>query len=132
MHHSYSWPFVARALLKNLSNKGNRKLCSMRRMMETEGSRVAAVKKLTAAEKRVLALVSSAKTNKEIAFALNISPATIKRHLENILRKLSLKNRVEAAIYGLIVNGCPNGPSSDCPLELWHRARTHGEAKWAI
>jgi len=104
----------------------------MRRMMETEGSRVAAVKKLTAAEKRVLALVSLAKTNKEIAFALNISPATVKRHLENILRKLSLKSRVEAAIYGLIVNGCPNGPSSDCPLELLNRARTDGEAKWAI
>ena len=88
--------------------------------------------RLTAAEKKVLALVSSAKTNKEIAFALGISPATVKRHLENVLRKLTLKNRVEAAIYGLIINGCPNGLSSACPLELWHRARSHGEAKWAI
>jgi DNA-binding CsgD family transcriptional regulator len=88
--------------------------------------------KLTAAEKRVLALVSSAKTNKEIAFALGISPATVKRHLENVLRKLALKNRVEAAIYGLIVNGCPSGSNSACPLELWRKAKHDAAAKWAI
>jgi DNA-binding CsgD family transcriptional regulator len=71
------------------------------------------------AEKRVLNLVSQAKPNKEIAAILNISPATVKRHLENILRKLRLKNRVEAAIYGLITKGCPGGVDSQCPLELW-------------
>jgi DNA-binding CsgD family transcriptional regulator len=90
------------------------------------------VSNLTAAEKRVLALVSSAKTNKEIAVALCISPATVKRHLENVLRKLDLRNRVEAAIYGLIANGCPRKPSSACPLELWRKARHEADAKWAI
>ena len=65
---------------------------------------------LTAAEKRVIALVSRAKTNKEIAAVLGISPATVKRHLENILRKLQLKNRVAAAIYALQSTGCPRGP----------------------
>ena len=49
---------------------------------------------LTAAEMRVLNLISRAKTNKEIAADLGISPATVKRHLENVLRKLHLKNRV--------------------------------------
>ena len=79
------------------------------RVMETGQRRIAVTNltsKLTATEKRVLALVSSAKTNKEIASALGISPATVKRHLENVLRKLELKNRVEAAIYGLIASGC--------------------------
>jgi len=65
---------------------------------------------LTAAEKRVIVLVSRAKTNKEIAAVLGISPATVKRHLENILRKLQLKNRVAAAIYALRNIGCPRGP----------------------
>jgi DNA-binding NarL/FixJ family response regulator len=88
--------------------------------------------KLTAAEKRVLALVSAAKTNKEIALALCISPATVKRHLENVLRKLALRNRVEAAIYGLIANGCPSGSSSACPLKLWRKAKDDAAAKWAI
>lgn len=105
------------------------------RVMETGESRITLknlTSKLTAAEKKVLALVSSAKTNKEIAFALGISPATVKRHLENLLRKLELRNRVEAAIYGLIANGCPSGSSSACPLELWRKARHDAEAKWAV
>jgi len=113
----------------------NHSECVTARVMETEESRITLknlTSKLTAAEKKVLALVSSAKTNKEIAFALGISPATVKRHLENVLRKLELRNRVEAAIYGLIANGCPSGLSSACPLELWRKARDDADAKWAI
>ena len=56
---------------------------------------------LTVAEKKVLALISRANSNKEIAAVLGISPSTVKRHVENILRKAHLKNRVQAAIYGL-------------------------------
>jgi DNA-binding NarL/FixJ family response regulator len=58
---------------------------------------------LTNMENRVLTLVTMAKTNKEIACALGISPATVKRHIENLLRKLRLRNRVEAAVFGAIV-----------------------------
>ncbi len=53
---------------------------------------------LTAAEERVLTLVSQSMTNREIASRLGVSPATVKRHVENILRKLKVRNRVEAAI----------------------------------
>jgi DNA-binding NarL/FixJ family response regulator len=74
---------------------------------------------LSSAEQRVLNLVSQAKTNKEIAATLHISPATVKRHLEDIFRKLHLKNRVEAAIYGLIMTRCSCGVDPQCPLELW-------------
>lgn len=56
---------------------------------------------LTTQERRVLGLIAEALTNKEIAVALEISPATVKRHLENILRKLELKNRVDAAIFAV-------------------------------
>jgi DNA-binding CsgD family transcriptional regulator len=113
----------------------NHSECVTARVMETEESRITLenlTSKLTAAEKKVLALVSSAKTNKEIAFALGISPATVKRHLENVLRKLALKNRVEAAIYGLIANGCPHRSNSACPLKLWQNARHDTESKWAV
>ena len=103
----------------------NYRKCVTARVTETD-----LTSKLTAAEKRVLILVSSGETNKEIAAALCISPATVKRHLENVLRKLALRNRVEAAIYGLMTNGCPNGSSSDCPLELWRKAKFGAEAKW--
>ncbi|MBI2998830.1 MAG: response regulator transcription factor [Deltaproteobacteria bacterium] len=56
---------------------------------------------ITAQERKVLGLIAEALTNKEIAVALEISPATVKRHLENILRKLELKNRVDAAIFAV-------------------------------
>ena len=65
---------------------------------------------LTARERRVLKLVAKAQTNKEIAATLGISPSTVKRHIENILKKLRLKNRVQAAVYAVRM--------SDCPAEL--------------
>ena len=80
------------------------------------------VSALTAAERRVLACVSLAQTNKEIVNELKISPATVKRHLENILRKLKLRNRVEAAISGLLIENCPH-PSSGCALLKWWNGR---------
>ncbi len=76
---------------------------------------------VTSAEQKVLDLVSQAKTNKQIAPTLHISPATVKRRLENILRKPHLKNRVGAAIYGLIMTECSGGVGPPCPLELWRR-----------
>jgi len=65
---------------------------------------------LTAQEKKALKLIAEAQTNKEIAAALGISPSTVKRRLENILRKLSLKNRVAAAVYAV--------REGDCSLEI--------------
>jgi DNA-binding NarL/FixJ family response regulator len=113
---------------RNEAMPKNRTECAAARARESEDGDG----KLTRAEKRILALVSAAQTNKEIAFALGISPATVKRHLENVLRKLALKNRVEAAIYGLVANGCPNGSSSACPLALWRKAKHDAGSKWAV
>ena len=86
---------------------------------------------LTAAEERVLTLVSQSMTNREIASSLGISPATVKRHLENILRKLKLRNRVAAAIYGVAMAGCPARKSTECPLEAWRKRRCRQLDKWA-
>jgi DNA-binding NarL/FixJ family response regulator len=86
---------------------------------------------LTVSEKKVLALISLAKSNKEIAVSLCISPSTVKRHVENLLRKLELRNRVEAAIYGLMLAGCPRGLNPECPLALWHKERSLADPNWA-
>lgn len=64
---------------------------------------------LTAQENKVLKLVARAQTNKEIAATLGVSLSTVKRHLENILSKLRLKNRVEAAVYAVRRGDCPMG-----------------------
>jgi len=80
--------------------------------------------KITAAEQRVLALVGQGRSNKEIASDLGISPATVKRHMEKILKKLKVRNRVEAAICGLMLNGCPHESTSGCVFRTMQ-----GEAK---
>jgi DNA-binding NarL/FixJ family response regulator len=49
----------------------------------------------------VLEHVAHGKSNKEIATALGISENTVKNHLKNILEKLHLENRVQAATYAL-------------------------------
>jgi DNA-binding NarL/FixJ family response regulator len=54
---------------------------------------------LTPREREVLGLVAGGATNKEIAAALDISPSTAKNHLQNILTKLHLENRVQAAAF---------------------------------
>jgi len=52
---------------------------------------------LTAREQEVLALVAIGRTNAQIAETLFISPKTATVHVSNILTKLGVRNRVEAA-----------------------------------
>jgi DNA-binding NarL/FixJ family response regulator len=54
---------------------------------------------LTNRERQVLELVAQGLNNPEIAEKLFVSENTIKKYLHNILEKLHLNNRVEAAIY---------------------------------
>ena len=54
---------------------------------------------LSAREMEVLELVAQGKTNKDIAASLIISESTVKYHLRNILDKLHLDNRAQAAAY---------------------------------
>jgi DNA-binding CsgD family transcriptional regulator len=52
---------------------------------------------LTRREAEVLALVASGRSNGQIAQALFISPKTASVHVSNILAKLGVRTRVEAA-----------------------------------
>ena len=52
---------------------------------------------LTARELEVLALLAEGRTNKEIGEALFISPKTASVHVSNLLMKLGVGNRTEAA-----------------------------------
>lgn len=56
---------------------------------------------LTPREREVLQLIVKGTTNKEIADRLHISENTVKNHLRNILEKLHLQNRVQAATYAI-------------------------------
>ncbi len=67
---------------------------------------------LTARERQVLELLASGMANKEIAYRLEISENTVKNHLRNILEKLHLQNRVQAALYAVRM-GLTEKPPAD-------------------
>jgi two-component system response regulator NreC len=56
---------------------------------------------LTKRENEVLAHLADGASNQEIADTLHISPKTVARHRENIMRKLNLRNRTELVKYAI-------------------------------
>ena len=56
---------------------------------------------LTSREMEILQLVAAGHSNAEIAARLFIVEGTVKNHLHNILEKLHLENRVQAATYAI-------------------------------
>jgi two-component system, NarL family, response regulator DevR len=54
---------------------------------------------LSPQERRVLALVAQGKTNKEIAVVLDLSDKTVKNYLSNVLDKLDMTRRSQAAAF---------------------------------
>jgi DNA-binding NarL/FixJ family response regulator len=52
-------------------------------------------------EIEVLKLIANGKDNAEIAGELHISPKTVKNHISNILMKLQIENRIQAAVYAV-------------------------------
>jgi two-component system, NarL family, response regulator LiaR len=61
----------------------------------------APVEQLTPREMDVLRLIAKGKSNREIADTLIVSEKTVKSHVSNILSKLHLADRTQAAIYAL-------------------------------
>lgn len=81
---------MAAKLLGEFSRQGNQQAVPNGRQTE-----------LSIREDEVLGLVAQGRSNKEIAAALTISENTVKNHLKNILGKLHLENRVQAATFAL-------------------------------
>lgn len=57
-----------------------------------------AIERLTQREREVLDLVGEGLTNKAIARQLDISPATVKAHVERVIAKLGVADRTQAAV----------------------------------
>jgi two-component system, NarL family, response regulator DevR len=60
---------------------------------------VSAFSTLTDQERRVLALLTAGKTNRDIAQELHLGEGTVRNYVSNILGKLNVANRAEAAAY---------------------------------
>ena len=63
---------------------------------EAEGPR--RIPQLTPTQMKVLQGVHSGLLNKQIAFDLGISEATVKTHMTALMRKLNVRNRTQVAI----------------------------------
>jgi DNA-binding NarL/FixJ family response regulator len=78
-------PRVAAALLRRVGALAN----GVRRPHATDG--------LTSRECEILGLIKEGLSNKEIAVRLHIEVATVKNHVHNLLEKLQVASRAEAA-----------------------------------
>jgi DNA-binding NarL/FixJ family response regulator len=66
---------------------------------ETQGTMAAAPKlDFTARENDVVRALLKGKSNKVIAYDLNLSESSVKVHIRNVMRKLQVRNRTEAVI----------------------------------
>jgi NarL family two-component system response regulator LiaR len=76
-------------------------IAASRLMQEVRRPRDEMIDELTARELEVLGALARGRSNKEIARALGIREQTVKTHVANILSKLHLADRHQAAIYAL-------------------------------
>ena len=85
----YLYPSLAKLLVKDY--------LSQDRQQEADN----AIHELTQREQEVLFHLAEGASNAEIADVLVISPKTVARHRENIMRKLNLHSRVELVKYAI-------------------------------
>lgn len=65
---------------------------------EGEDDDLARIASLTPAQRRILAAIRQGLLNKQIAYELTISEATVKAHITAILRKLGVNSRTQAVL----------------------------------
>jgi DNA-binding NarL/FixJ family response regulator len=71
------------------------------RELAADGDRTRRHELLTPREREVLALLARGRANKAIAFELGVAEKTVKTHVGNILGKLGLSDRTQAALYAV-------------------------------
>jgi DNA-binding NarL/FixJ family response regulator len=76
-----------------------RVVAAFARLMEEGGVRAdALVLPLSPREREILAQLGTGASNKEIADRLNLAEGTVKNHVTNILSKLDVRDRTQAAL----------------------------------
>ncbi len=68
--------------------------------LRTPGKDDEPVMRLSKQEKKILELITDGKTNREIAEAMFLAEKTVKNYVSNLLAKLGMSHRSEAAAYG--------------------------------
>jgi len=84
----YLYPSMAKLLVKDY-------------LSQDQPGAANSLNELTTREQEVLALLADGDTNAEIADKLTISPKTVARHRENIMRKLNMHSRTDLVKYAI-------------------------------
>ena len=71
--------------------------------------------KLSEQERKVLDLIAAGKTNRQIAEEMFLAEKTVKNYVSNLLTKLGMSRRGEAAAYAVR----PAAPKQDPDREGW-------------
>jgi DNA-binding NarL/FixJ family response regulator len=64
---------------------------------------------LTPQERKILDLIAAGQTNREIAQHMSLAEKTVKNYVSNLLHKLGMRRRTEAAVYAATMAGRPPG-----------------------
>ncbi len=75
---------------------------------------------LTKRQKEVLECLVKGHSNKMIAREIGVCHQTVKAHVSEIIRRLNVKNRTEAALIAVIINGCVRQPKIEDIVLLCH------------
>ena len=73
---------------------------------------LASIASLTPAQRRILSAIRQGLLNKQIAYELDISEATVKAHITAIFRKLGVSNRTQAVLLASKLD--VNQPNAEC------------------
>lgn len=69
--------------------------------------------RLTGQERKILALISEGLTNRQIAERMFLAEKTVKNYVSNLLAKLGMQRRTQAAVFGAEVLGKPDAGGGD-------------------
>jgi DNA-binding NarL/FixJ family response regulator len=94
----YVTPALATSLLMEMTRVPTSERSSDGRAGFDRPGQASPLEELTEREQQILELVASGLSNKEIGLQLHLTEKTIKHHMTNILQKLQVRNRVEAAL----------------------------------
>lgn len=84
---------------------------------ESEDEEAMLLKSLTEQERRILALIADGKTNRQIAEEIHLAEKTVKNYVSNILTKLGMARRSEAAAFAARLEHKAEPP--DLPPPNW-------------
>jgi two-component system response regulator DevR len=73
----------------------------MERLRDGEPGEPDELKSLTAQERRILELVAEGLTNRQIGERLFLAEKTVKNYMSNVLAKLGLERRTQAAVFAI-------------------------------